>query len=103
MIRNKYKYSLVACARWEEEDIVEWVEYHRQIGFDHVYVYSNDDDPTALFKRLMPYLFSEIPYVTFMYWPQVGDQPGMYLHFLKNFKQETEWFCFLDIDEFFVF
>lgn len=98
----RYRYSLVACARWEETDIVEWLEYHRSIGFEHAYIYSNDDDPTALHKRLLPYLLQPDPFVTYRFWPKVGDQPGIYLHFLEHFRNETEWFIFLDIDEFLV-
>jgi hypothetical protein len=100
---HRYKFSLVACARWEEYDIVEWVEYHRSLGFDHIYIYSNDDDPMVLQKVLLPYLTGNNPYITYRYWPVVGQQPEIYFHFMKNFKNETEWFSFLDIDEFFVF
>jgi Glycosyl transferase family 2 len=98
----RYKYSLVACARWEETQIQEWIEYHRSIGFDHVYLYSNDDDPSATFKAVSPYLHGRDPFVTFRHWPIVGQQAEMYFHFLETFKHETEWFSFLDIDEFFV-
>ena len=34
----KHKFSLVACARWEDEHILEWLDYHKAIGFDHVYL-----------------------------------------------------------------
>jgi len=34
----KYKKSLVSCARWENQYIVEWVNYHKSIGFDHIYI-----------------------------------------------------------------
>lgn len=98
----KHRFSLVACARWEETQIQEWVEYHRSIGFDHVYLYSNDDDPTALFHAVAPYTYGPNPFVTFRHWPEVGEQTGIYLHFLDTFRQDTEWFSFLDIDEFFV-
>jgi hypothetical protein len=98
----KYKYSLVVCARWEENDIFEWIEYHKSLGFDHIYIYSNDDEPRSLFKQLTPYLYGQDPYVTYRYWPNVGEQPDIYLHFLDNFKHETEWYSCIDIDEFFV-
>jgi hypothetical protein len=98
----KHRFSLVACARWEETQIQEWVEYHKSIGFDHIYLYSNDDDPTALFQAVAPYAYGQDPFVTFQYWPAVGQQIEIYLHFLQTFKHETEWFSFLDIDEFFV-
>jgi len=98
----KYKHSLVACARWEECDVVEWVEYHRSIGFEHIYFYSNDDDWYPLYARLQPYLLGPRPFVTYTYHSRPGEQTTMYLHFLSNYKDETEWACFLDIDEFIV-
>jgi hypothetical protein len=102
-----YKYSLVACARWEEADILEWVQYHRSVGFDHIYIYSNDDDPMPSFRVLTPYLFGTDPFVTFLHFPKRGaikpQQQEIYLHFLSQHKHETEWFGFLDIDEFYVF
>ncbi len=98
----KHRFALVACARWEEMHIQEWVEYHRSIGFNHIYLYSNDDDPTALFNAIAPYTYGSNPFVTFQYWPHVGEQVEIYLHFLKTYKLATEWFAFLDIDEFFV-
>ncbi len=58
--------------------------------------------PTALFRVIAPYAYGPDPFVTFQYWPTVGEQTEMYLHFLETFKHETEWFSFLDIDEFFV-
>lgn len=100
---GRYSFSLVACARWEEDAIVEWIEYHRAIGVDHFYIYSNDDSPWPLQRVLMPYLMRDEPIVTYRHWPFVGEQPQIYFHFLENFKHETEWFSFLDIDEFLVF
>ncbi len=98
----KHKFSLVACARWEEMQIQEWVEYHKSIGFNHIYLYSNDDDPTALFRAVAAYTYGPDPFITFRHWPEVGAQIDIYLNFLDTFKHETEWFSFLDIDEFFV-
>ncbi len=102
-LETLYKFVLVACARWEEQDIVEWIEYHLAIGIEHFYIYSNDDTPTTLFKVLSPYIFRDDPVVTYRHWPIAGQQPQMYFHFLENFLNQTEWFCFLDIDEFLVF
>lgn len=52
---------------------------------------------------LLPYLVGDIPFVTYRYWPRVGDQAAIYMDFLTNYRHETEWFSFVDIDEFFVF
>ena len=98
----RHRYSLVACARWEETQIEEWVAYHRSIGFDHIYLYSNDDDPAPLFRAVAAYVHGPNPLITFRHWPVAGQQQAIYFHFLENFRHETEWFGFLDIDEFFV-
>jgi hypothetical protein len=98
----RYEYSLVACARWEEETIQEWIEYHKSIGFSHIYLYSNDDDPQTLFKAVSAYVYGDDPFVTFLHWPHHGQQIQIYLHFLKTLKHETAWYSFLDIDEFLV-
>ncbi len=50
-----HKYSIVACARWERNYIVEWMQYHFLLGFDHIYIYSNDDT-LMIFFVLLPYL-----------------------------------------------
>ncbi len=99
----KHKFSLVACARWEENDILEWLDYHRVIGIDHVYLYSNDDDASTLKEAIGPHLDGPRPFVTYWHWhPSKGRQVHMYLHFLSERRFETEWLCFLDIDEFLV-
>src|SRR4051794_24548446 len=102
----RYRYSLVACARWEEKDVLERVQYHWTLGFDHIYLYSNDDDPMPTFRMLTPYLFGSAPFITFRHVPKrdptTPQQADIYFHFLRNYKQETEWFSFLDIDGFLV-
>lgn len=96
----KYRYSLVACARWETRYIAEWLNYHRQLGVDHVYLYCNDDDPTELYREILPFLEGEQPFVTFYHFGFVGLQTQMYFHFLRNHSHETQWYMALDIDEF---
>ena len=99
----EHKFSLVACARWEENDILEWLDYHRAIGIDHVYLYSNDDNAATLKDAIGPHLEGPQPFVTYRHWhPSKGRQVHMYLHFLSNCRHEVEWLCFLDIDEFLV-
>ena len=98
-----HKFSLIACARWEEKDILEWLDYHQSIGIDHVYLYSNDDSAMTLKNAIGPHLEGNCPFVTYRHWhPSKGGQARMYHHFLSHHRLETEWLCFLDIDEFLV-
>jgi hypothetical protein len=96
----KYRFSIVACARWETPYIVEWLNYYRAIGFDHVFLYCNDDDPTELFEAVLPFIVQDSPFVTFAHHARQGDQNGMYRRFLADYAKQTEWFSFVDVDEF---
>jgi len=95
-----HKYAIVATARWEEQNIAEWIEYHRSIGFDHFYIYGHDNEPLTLYHTLFPYIFGPNPLVTYRYWPKAGQFGAMYLDFLRNHGHETEWFGFFDIGEY---
>ena len=96
----KYKYSIMTCCRWEYNNISEWISFYKEIGFDHIYIYCNDDDPRDLYTNCLPFISEENSFVTFVYYAEVGNQIGMILNFLKNFKNQTEWVSFIDIDEF---
>ncbi len=91
---------IIACARDETATIAEWLAYHRAIGFGHVYLYCNDDDPGLLFAAVLPFLQGPDPFVTFHHYPLQGEQFRMYLHALRQYRQDAEWIAFLDIDEF---
>ncbi len=76
------QYAIAACARWETEYLVEWLLYHRQIGFDRVYLYCNDDDPAECYERVLPFIRGPRPFVTFVHFPFPGLLGEMYKHFL---------------------
>jgi hypothetical protein len=92
----------MACARWETAYITEWLLYHQAIGFDHVYLYCNDDDPTDLYGQVLPFCRGAAPFVTFHHYPFQGQQFYMMMDALRRYKDESQWVAFLDIDEFLV-
>lgn len=95
-----HKYALVVTARWETDTIVEWLTYNRHIGFDHCYLYCNDDEPTELYEKVLPFCQGKDPFVTFHYYGIQGMQEQIYTHFLNNYTDQCEWFGFIDADEF---
>lgn len=97
---KKYQYSVVVCARWEAAYIMEWLTYYKSIGYDHIYLYCNDDNPEDLYKTILPFVVGKDPFVTFIDFRLTGLQHQMYLHFLENYSSETEWVSFFDVDEF---
>ena len=99
-VPDKHAFSIVTTARWETDSIVEWLLYHRSVGFDHVYLYCNDDDPAPLYEKVRPFAEGDAPFVTFRHFGLQGQQRQMLLHFLRTSRQETKWIAFLDVDEF---
>ena len=79
---------------------MEWVNYNIWIGFDHIVIFNNDDDPAPLSKILARYV--EKDYVTIIHWKSVGDQRNAYKHGLRRFGKYAASVTFLDGDEFIV-
>ena len=96
----KHQFSLVTTVRWETPYILEWLTYHFSIGFEHVYIYCNDDDPSELYDEVLPLTVGPNPKVTFVHYGVVGAQFQMFFHYLRHYSTETEWHMFLDVDEF---
>ena len=98
--RPRRRYSIVTTARWEAPYVAEWLAYHRAIGFEHVYLYCNDDDPAELYTAAAGWIEGPDPFVTFAHCPYQGQQWWMFRHFLQTHAAETEWVLFIDLDEF---
>jgi len=96
----RYHTAVVVCARWETDYIEEWLTYYQCIGYEHVYLYCNDDDPAELYEKVLPFTTGRFPFVTFTHFEGQGLQYAMYMHFIENFAREVKWVSFLDVDEF---
>jgi hypothetical protein len=85
------KVALVCIAKNEDNYIQEWVEYHKKLGFDTIFIYQNDwvcnlEDNSIVKIELN------------------GDckQIVAYNNFIKEYHNEYEWAAFFDVDEFLV-
>ena len=97
-----YRYSIIACARWETPYIAEWIAYYEAIGFEHIYLYCNDDDPAELKAEVEAATKGRPDLVSFTHFPGQGRQRDMYIAGLERARHQSEWVTFLDIDEFLV-
>jgi len=91
---------VVTPCRWEVNNVVEFCLYYRAIGFDHVYIYCNDDKPWDTYGALIPLIEVAEPFVTFVHFGIQGQQRQMLLHWLRNFRRQARHVAFLDADEF---
>ncbi|QDH17186.1 glycosyltransferase family 2 protein [Swingsia samuiensis] len=91
---------IVACARNEKENIVEWILYYKYIGVNKIWLYCNDDDPIPLYKAVYPFTQGPNPLVNFIHYIGEGEQKKMYKDYINNYMDRNIWVGFIDIDEF---
>ncbi len=97
---RKHEIAAVVCARWENDYIVEFLRYYRILGYNHVYLYCNDDSPSSLYEAVYDFVSGDQPFVTFTHVKFQGMQHQIYSHFLMNHAAEVQWVSFIDVDEF---
>lgn len=93
----KYKLSVCSIFKNESESLMEWIEYHMVAGVEHFYLYNNnsEDDYKTI---LRPYIEEGI--VTLYDWPEYPGQASAYNHCWDNFRSDSQWIAFIDLDEY---
>ncbi len=96
---NKKKYYSSICGIFKDEApyLKEWIEYHHLVGIEHIYLYNNNSSDN-FYEILRPYI--EKGFITLIEWPKLHAQMEAYKHCYDNFKKDTNWLAFFDIDEF---
>ena len=95
--RNMSRLAICAIFKNEAAFLLEWIAYHRVVGFDHFYLYDNDstDGGTDLIRQS-----SLARHVTVTQWPPRPGQLSAYRHFINHHAQACDWVAFIDLDEF---
>ncbi|TGT71215.1 glycosyl transferase [bacterium M00.F.Ca.ET.159.01.1.1] len=93
------RFKLAACAIFREEApfLAEWITFHRNVGFEHFYLYNNfstDDFKTVL----EPFIREGL--VTLINWPRPQGQLSAYQDCICRRWHEALWIALIDIDEF---
>ena len=97
-LREKCKLSVCAIMKDEAPYLIEWLEFHKLVGVERFYLYNNNSSDNTL-DIVQPYIQSRE--VVLHDWPfSPKQQASAYEHCLKEYKQESEWIAFLDLDEF---
>ncbi len=102
LVRPRYGACLLAAARNEGPYVLEWLAYHRAIGFEHAFIYTNDnwDGSDALLAALARH--GVITLVNNQAGTHCGPQYKAYSHALSLLPQilDYAWAAVVDVDEF---
>lgn len=93
---------LCGCFNREGDYLIEWVEYHLQLGFGHIYLY--DNNPNTVDMEQITFIQNHYGLrVTFINRrDQEYKQAQWYTEFYKTLRPD-QWCLFIDIDEFLTF
>lgn len=100
------KTCIVAIGRYEGDYVEEWVNYHLNIGFDHIYLGDNNyDNPERMEIILNKYIGENkvSVYDCRSEFYHVAGQCKFYMQMYRNVEEmsQYDWILFIDIDEFF--
>lgn len=93
----KYYLSICAIAQNESFYLDEWILFHKGLGVDHIYLYENDSIDMTYDKAK-----KHEPYVSVEKIHGRPKQAVAYIICLENYKNESRWIAFIDVDEFVV-
>jgi len=98
---KKKKYFLSICGIFKNEApyIKEWIEYHKLVGVDHIYLYNNNSTD-EFHKIIVPYIANG--FVDLIEWKYEHMQMEAYHNCFNRFRNESNWIGFIDLDEFIV-
>ncbi len=95
---------VIASARNEGLYILEWLAHHRAMGFDHIFIYSNDNDDCSddLLRALAT--AGELTWIESTIGAGCRAQAKAFGHALRVIPDtlDFEWSLLIDLDEFFV-
>lgn len=92
--------AIVAILKNEGSYILEWVEYHRSIGFQKFFLYNNDSTDNVE-ELLAPYVHAGI--VELIPWAGQARQMDAYNDALNKHVRDCEYIATIDLDEFISF
>jgi hypothetical protein len=100
-VKKIKKDVVIFCmARYEKEYIKEFIQYHLFLGFDHIYLYDDEDVP--IYKDLLDpsWPVTIIPIILIK--ENASQRTKMLNHFFRNYKNKHFWAACIDVDEFIV-
>ena len=92
----KYEVCLMTQEKLFGKYLKAWVDYHRRIGVDHVYLYDNVIDE----GKHIDDMFEGFGDVEVVFWPWQRSQIEAMSHFLLSARSRCKWHLLIDVDEY---
>lgn len=92
--KGVYAICAMTQAIYSAREVLHWLDYHRRLGVDHLYLYSNEPNSTALAAELAPRADVEV-----IHWPWRRSQFAAGGHFLTAARPRCDWVVLVDLDE----
>ena len=86
------KVALVCCGRLENRYAVEFIEYYKQLGFDHIFIADNNRDGEEHFEDVLQ-SYIDNDFVTIENYRNINEWIHYDLAYIKHFSTKTieEW------------
>lgn len=97
------KSAVCAVASCENPYLIEWIDYHLNLGFDKIFLYDNNaPDDNSVYDLLFTYI-SERTVDIVDYRGRKSFQLDAYNDCYKKYGGRFDWIAFIDLDEFITF
>ena len=100
--RTKNNIKIALCTVGKKENLYanEFIEYYIKLGFDHLFIYDDNEPNTEKISNIINPLFRK--YVTI--YDNLNDetkyQAGVYNNCYRNNNKQFDWLLMIDMDEF---
>ena len=94
------KVALICCGRLENRYAIEFIEYYKQLGFDHIYIADNNYDGEEYFEDVLQSYINNDFVTIYNYRNIIACQGKSYIEIYNEIKNDYDWVAFFDFDEF---
>ena len=101
LLECKFYSAVILLIKDENRYLKEWLDWHLNLGFEHVYIYDNGGKDHV--QDIVDLYAAETQQkITVIDWTghHTHIQQDAYNHFLSNHKKDVRWGLFIDSDEF---
>jgi len=94
------KVALICCGRLENRYAIEFIEYYKELGFDHIYIIDNNHDGEEYFEDILQFLIDKNFVTIYNYRNLEAIQWHAYKEIYEKINNKYDFVFFCDFDEF---